>query len=919
MSSIHIVESSDDDEPTAVAFHEEADDAEVIVLSDDEPVSRPIQFHPAYQKPPTDVRTDEDVLIIAQSPSYRQIGSPQSFPPDMQINQTITTHIDTPRQPLGQSFSQSLAQSDQSLPEPNTPRLGPPQSSYDRSAPSTPILATIKPVPISTPIQSITIQPFAAPPSATQKVSPYAVSLLSSGAIFRSYSLSLLNNTIEFQDIKLYALFPPAVEAPTLCWGPPQQRTAQLAKRSLPILSINEIFRGKKSLLFRSASPLVSIVSSSRCFTLHSPTVSLHLEAMTQQLRDEWISRLVEIARVFGHRKLVYTSANEDETEEAARRVAESQRHFEAMRASSLAVLTRATTPQPSPQRHDSERSISSKSGASRDDSSFSLTGSMPSFSFRGMRVVTAEKQAREKLELQADMQYTLRTCVAASAAWIQDYGDSEKASSEEFTHVDKATTTHLPTPDHPSPNFEYKAYAGPIFSRLRWMYGVKDEDYLQSVASHHGYNDFIANSKSGSFFFYTYDKRYLIKSMTFEEASFLRDTVLPSYYHHLSVYRDSLLSKIFGLYRINRPHSSNKIYFMLMVNVFYSERPIHLRFDLKGSTLGRRATDQEKQQETPVLKDLDFIDGTQLKDQKLPPTYLKLGLKKRAVVSQLTIDAHYLQQLEIMDYSLLVGVHYRDRAAREAEIARRSEMSARRSRVSERQQNYGTRKDEIVIPRVVMKQVQRKMIDQEKERRASIRGAADTSVQDIRINIHDAAGLAVEQPGSARNMRPDPSTSDESQTDGEENDDESPNPAHTTPTVVAADPPPTPSVIRVSSSLVFTEVDGGLCSVDPVTGKAGNEIYYLGVIDILQRYTARKKVEHNMKSLTHDSAAVSCAPPAFYAQRFLNMITSRMLGAAEDGSAWQAIGAPYEEIQPDEDDSMTVEEFIHRSLNQAD
>ena len=93
---------------------------------------------------------------------------------------------------------------------------------------------------------------------------------------------------------------------------------------------------------------------------------------------------------------------------------------------------------------------------------------------------------------------------------------------------------------------------------------------------------------------------------------------------------------------------------------------------------------------------------------------------------------------------------------------------------------------------------------------------------------------------------------------------------------------PSRPPLLRVSSSTFFTQDDGGLCSVDPVSGKEGNEVYYLGIIDILQRYNVLKKVEHGVKALTHDAASVSCAPPSFYGERFLSSIGQRMLGVDE-------------------------------------
>lgn len=53
--------------------------------------------------------------------------------------------------------------------------------------------------------------------------------------------------------------------------------------------------------------------------------------------------------------------------------------------------------------------------------------------------------------------------------------------------------------------------------------------------------------------------------------------------------------------------------------------------------------------------------------------------------------------------------------------------------------------------------------------------------------------------------------------------------------------------------------------------------IYYLGIIDILQTYNIRKKVEFQLKSLTVDPETLSCVEPVTYAKRFLNFMTSNI------------------------------------------
>ena len=75
--------------------------------------------------------------------------------------------------------------------------------------------------------------------------------------------------------------------------------------------------------------------------------------------------------------------------------------------------------------------------------------------------------------------------------------------------------------------------------------------------------------------------------------------------------------------------------------------------------------------------------------------------------------------------------------------------------------------------------------------------------------------------------------------------------------------------VNKKSGFSIFTEVDdGGMMSEDC------EDLYFLGIIDILTYYGARKKLENFFKTTVHKKEAVSCAPPAFYAERFLRYMS---------------------------------------------
>ena len=65
---------------------------------------------------------------------------------------------------------------------------------------------------------------------------------------------------------------------------------------------------------------------------------------------------------------------------------------------------------------------------------------------------------------------------------------------------------------------------------------------------------------------------------------------------------------------------------------------------------------------------------------------------------------------------------------------------------------------------------------------------------------------------------------------------------------------------------------DGGVNSRTP-DGQRGDEIYYVGVIDILQQYNLHKRAENFFKGFTHDKTLISAVDANTYAKRFVEFI----------------------------------------------
>jgi 1-phosphatidylinositol-4-phosphate 5-kinase len=129
----------------------------------------------------------------------------------------------------------------------------------------------------------------------------------------------------------------------------------------------------------------------------------------------------------------------------------------------------------------------------------------------------------------------------------------------------------------------------------------------MQYNIGNYNYVEFISNSKSGQFFFYSHDGRYLLKTQTKEENKFLLD-VLPEYYQYLHDNPHSLLCRILGMHRIEMYHLRRKVHFVVMTSVFDTPNKIERMYDLKGSLVGRNASQEDRDQGCGVWKDNDLL-----------------------------------------------------------------------------------------------------------------------------------------------------------------------------------------------------------------------------------------------------------------------------------------------------------------------
>ncbi|KAJ2470437.1 Mitochondrial distribution and morphology protein 12 [Coemansia sp. RSA 2322] len=198
---------------------------------------------------------------------------------------------------------------------------------------------------------------------------------------------------------------------------------------------------------------------------------------------------------------------------------------------------------------------------------------------------------------------------------------------------------------------FVCKVYYAAQFEALRRCNGCQDS-YIESLSRCMPY--VAQGGKSGSAFLRTKDKRFIIKDVLKAESdAFVK--FAPFYFKHMyRTYRDVMLTvmvKIFGLCRVSYRNAATgktvKMNVIIMENLFY-ERNCKPIFDLKGSERNRMVSETGVNE---VLQDENFV-----KLIRKSPICIRQQTK-RHLHDAIWNDTLFLSKMNVMDYSLLVGV----------------------------------------------------------------------------------------------------------------------------------------------------------------------------------------------------------------------------------------------------------------------
>ncbi|XP_061358539.1 putative 1-phosphatidylinositol-3-phosphate 5-kinase FAB1C [Gastrolobium bilobum] len=201
--------------------------------------------------------------------------------------------------------------------------------------------------------------------------------------------------------------------------------------------------------------------------------------------------------------------------------------------------------------------------------------------------------------------------------------------------------------------NFSVTCYFAKQFESLRRKCCPHEVDFVRSLSR--GQRWSAQGGKSNVYFAKSWDERFIIKQVTRTELDSFEEFA-PQYFTYLM---DSLnsggptcLAKILGIYQVNIKYpkggKETKVDLMVMENLFYN-RKISRIYDLKGSERSRYNADTTGTNK--VMLDLNLLETLRTK-----PIFLGSRAKRR-LERAVWNDTSFLASVDVMDYSLLVGV----------------------------------------------------------------------------------------------------------------------------------------------------------------------------------------------------------------------------------------------------------------------
>lgn len=281
----------------------------------------------------------------------------------------------------------------------------------------------------------------------------------------------------------------------------------------------------------------------------------------------------------------------------------------------------------------------------------------------------------------------------------VVDLGEMTHNASWSFTSIHDKELSHSKTGgekpkleipwtqshDGKKQNLDFYDYKSATFAAIRQALGVSASDYQAAFKkitnfvaedpsrdmkswdfSAANFREIVSSGASGSYFYFTPDKDFIVKQVSPHEKDTLID-ISESYLRHCYNNPGTTIH-YYGMHSIRMPFSRQKAYFVVMKNFLKGAAvgqegfQFDLTFDLKGAT-----TNRCRLKEDGLAKVRAGGKGSSLLDWDWMNLQYRLDVDssvQRALSAIVRSDLQYLASERLLDYSILLGFTTTFRAA---------------------------------------------------------------------------------------------------------------------------------------------------------------------------------------------------------------------------------------------------------------
>ena len=209
------------------------------------------------------------------------------------------------------------------------------------------------------------------------------------------------------------------------------------------------------------------------------------------------------------------------------------------------------------------------------------------------------------------------------------------------------------------------------IFSLIRNRDQITTEDLVASLSPELNTKSVFkageGQGKSGSFFFFCHNRKFIIKTMNDEEYKTFQRIFRQYFSHVQNLKHNSCIARIYGIFTVYRQRIQ-PVHLILMANtVNLRGNKLKYMFDLKGSLVNRESKMKKNHDPGSTLKDINLLDI------KKKDNILKFTVDdKLEIMNMIKHDVPLLRGGNIMDYSLLLAIEENTNYRKHAETDRR-------------------------------------------------------------------------------------------------------------------------------------------------------------------------------------------------------------------------------------------------------